>query len=583
VHPHAIKPGKDQEPFWSSIGPKKPFLLLPVGVFGPSDRLSVDRLSISPALFFVDRTEKSVDLIVTIPYLYKFNIDTQKRKGHHPHQMTSKILINAVDPEEVRLAIVKDSRLEEFHIESTAWEILHSSIYKGVITRIEPSLQAVFVDFGAERHGFLQKQEIHSDYYQGPPTNGNVIQNLVKRGQELMVQVTKDPIMKKGAMLTTFISLPGRYAVLMPGSDSRGISRKIEDETERKRLKEIVEKLNLPEGFGIIIRTAGQGCTKTMLAKDVQYLLRLWKSITARAVKAQAPSALYKDRNLAVRSIRDHFTPDIKEILIDDEAVHQEVKNFVQIIAPKQTNIVKLHKSDKPLFTRFQLEDQIATIFDNRVTLKSGGSVVLERTEALVAIDVNSGKGTQKKNVEETALMTNLEAAAEIARQLQIRDLGGLIVVDFIDMREQKHRNQVEKTLRASMKQDRARVKIGKISKFGLLELSRQRLRPSIDYGSMETCSHCCGKGQVSSAESLGLSFLRKLKLDTLKADIYQVTAQLPAPVATYLLNRKRRELSDLEGKRSIGITIIGRDDLIPGQMEVVYDKKTKAVETPPI
>ncbi len=497
--------------------------------------------------------------------------------------MTSKILINAVDPEEVRLAIVKDSRLEEFHIESTAWEILHSSIYKGVITRIEPSLQAVFVDFGADRHGFLQKQEIHSDYFQGPPANGNTIQNLVKRGQELMVQVTKDPIMKKGAMLTTFISLPGRYAVLMPGSDSRGISRKIEEETERNRLKEIVEKLDLPDGFGIIIRTAGQGCTKTMLAKDIQYLLRLWKSITARAVKAQAPSALYKDRNLAVRSIRDHFTPDIKEILIDDEAVHQEVKSFVQIIAPKQTNIVKLHKSDKPLFTRFQLEDQIATIFDNRVTLKSGGSVVLERTEALVAIDVNSGKGTQKKNVEETALMTNLEAAAEIARQLRIRDLGGLIVVDFIDMREQKHRSQVEKTLRAGMKQDRARVKIGKISKFGLLELSRQRLRPSIDFGSMETCSRCGGKGQVSSTESLGLSFLRKLKLDTLKGDILQVTAQLPAPVATYLLNRKRKELSDLEGKRAIGVTIIARDDMIPGQMEVAYDKKTKTVETPPI
>ncbi|BBO89013.1 Rne/Rng family ribonuclease [Desulfosarcina ovata] len=496
--------------------------------------------------------------------------------------MTSKILINAVDPEEVRLAIVKESRLEEFHIESAAREILHSSVYKGVITRIEPSLQAVFVDFGAERHGFLQKQEIHSDYFQDPPATGNSIQNLVRRGQELVVQVTKDPIMKKGAMLTTFISLPGRYAVLMPGSSSRGISRKIEDETERKRLKEIVDKLNLPEGFGIIIRTAGMGCTKTMLSKDVQYLLRLWNNITSMAVNAPAPSALYKDRNLAVRSIRDHFTPDIKEILIDDEAVHQEVKNFVKIISPKQTGIVKLHKSDKPIFTRFQLEDQIATIFNNRVTLKSGGSVVLERTEALVAIDVNSGKGTQKKNIEETALMTDLEAAAEIARQLRIRDLGGLIVIDFIDMREQKHRNQVEKALRTAMKQDRARVKIGKISKFGLLELSRQRLRPSIDFGSMQTCTHCGGKGQVPSAESLGLSFLRKLKLDTLKEDVRQVSARLPAAVANYLLNRKRKELNDLESKRDVIITIVARDDLIPGQVEVTYDKKTKAVENPP-
>jgi ribonuclease E len=570
VIPHAIKPRKDQER--KSAHPTQQ----------SQGRAAQNRPAFGfcrPA-FFTIGPKNSVDLPVTILYLYKFNIITQKY-GWYRQRMTSKILINAVDPEEVRLAIVKDSRLEEFHIESAAREILHSSIYKGVITRIEPSLQAVFVEFGVERHGFLQKQEIHSDYFQGPPTNGNTIQNLVKRGQELMVQVTKDPIMKKGAMLTTFISLPGRYAVLMPGSDSRGISRKIEDETERKRLKEIVEKLNLPDGFGIIIRTAGQGCTKTMLAKDVQYLLRLWKNITARAVKAPAPSALYKDRNLAVRSIRDHFTPDIKEILIDDEAVFQEVKSFVHIIAPKQTNIVKLHKSDKPIFTRFQLEDQIATIFNNRVTLKSGGSVVLERTEALVAIDVNSGKGTQKKNIEETAVMTNLEAAAEIARQLRIRDLGGLIVVDFIDMREQKHRNQIEKTLRASMKQDRARVKIGKISKFGLLELSRQRLRPSIDFGSMETCSRCGGKGQVPSAESLGLRFLRKLKLDTLKADNQQVAAQLPSAVATYLLNRKRKELSDLEDNRAIRITIFSRDDLIPGQMEVVYDKKNKAADNP--
>jgi ribonuclease E len=496
--------------------------------------------------------------------------------------MTSKILINAVDPEEVRLAIVKDNRLEEFHIESAAHEILHSSIYKGVITRVEPSLQAVFIDFGAERHGFLQKQEIHSDYYQNAPNNGKSIQNLVKRGQELMVQVTKDPIMKKGAMLTTFISLPGRYAVLMPGSNNRGISRKIEDEGERKRLKEIVDNLNLPDGFGIIIRTAGMGCTKTKLSKDVQYLLRLWKNITAKAIKAEAPAALYKDRNLAVRSIRDHFTPDIKEILIDDASVHQEVKNFVHIIAPKQTGIVKRHKSDKPIFTRFQLEDQIATIFNNRVKLKSGGSIVLERTEALVAIDVNSGKGTQKKNIEETAVMTNLEAAEEVARQLRIRDLGGLIVVDFIDMREQKNRSQVEKRLRAEMKQDRARVKLGKISKFGLLELSRQRLRPSIDFGSMETCSHCGGKGQIPSVNRWGSTFLRKLKLHTLKTDVQHVNAQLPPPVADYLLNRKRRELSDLESKRAVGITIVADNDLVPGQMAVTYDKKPKPSDSQP-
>lgn len=495
--------------------------------------------------------------------------------------MTSKILINAVDPEEVRLALVKDSHLEEFHIESASREILHSSVYKGVITRIEPSLQAVFVDFGAERHGFLQKQEIHSDYFQDPPAPGNntSIQHLVKRGQELVVQVTKDPFMKKGAMLTTFISLPGRCAVLMPGTTTRGISRKIEDEEERTRLKEIVDKLELPEGFGLIIRTAGMGSTKTTISKDVQYLKRLWDNISELARTAPAPSALYKDRNLAVRSVRDHFSPDIKEILIDDALVYQEVKNFVKIISPKQISIVKLHKSDKPIFTRFQLEDQIATLFNNRVTLKSGGSIVLERTEALVAIDVNSGKGTQKKNIEDTALMTNLEAAAEIARQLRIRDLGGLVVIDFIDMREQKHRNQVEKALRTAMKQDRARVKIGKISKFGLLEISRQRLRPSIDFGSMQTCDHCGGKGQVPSVESLGLGVLRKLKLDAIKEDVRQVTVHLPGAVADYLLNRKRRELSELETRQSVVITVVSRTDMVPGQSEITCEKKSKGAE----
>ena len=303
--------------------------------------------------------------------------------------MSSKILINAIDPEECRIAKVKGIKLEEFHIESSGRESIHGNIYKAVISRIEPSLQAAFVDFGAERHGFLQKHEIHSDYFQDNLSKDRSILKMVKRGQELLVQVTKDPFMKKGAMLTTYISLPGRYIVLMPGSDNRGISRKIEDEEERNRLKSIVGSLKLPEGFGIIVRTVGINCTKTQMTKDLNYLLRLWRNIKKNVTKVKAPVLLYKEQNLAVRSIRDHFTHDVTEILIDDDAVYHEVKDFVKIIAPKHKKIVKLYKGDRPIFTKYQLEDQISSIYASHVKLKSGGTLVIAQTEALVSIDVN--------------------------------------------------------------------------------------------------------------------------------------------------------------------------------------------------
>ncbi len=348
--------------------------------------------------------------------------------------MSSKILINGVDPEECRIAKVIDSHLTEFHIESTTREITHGNIYKGIVYRIEPSLQAVFVDYGTERHGFLQKHEIHSDYFQDNHSGERSIHKIIKRGQELIVQIAKDPFMKKGAMLSTYISLPGRYIVLMPGSTNRGISRKIEDEDKRNRLKDIINNLKLPEEFGIIVRTVGKNCTKALISKDLRYLLRLWKNIKNEAIKEKAPSLLYKERNLSVRSIRDYFTPDVNEILIDNTEIYREVKDFLHIISPKHTKIVKLYKGPKPIFTKHQLEEQIATIFESRVNLKSGGSIVLQQTEALVAIDVNSGKATQKKSIEHTALMTNLEAVEEITRQLRLRDLGGLIVIDFIDM-----------------------------------------------------------------------------------------------------------------------------------------------------
>lgn len=486
--------------------------------------------------------------------------------------MSKKILINAVDSEECRIASVIDNKLEEFQIESAAREITQGNVYKGIVTRIEPSLQAAFVDYGVERHGFLQLHEIHSDYFQDNHAMDRSIRHKVKRGQELVVQVVKDPIMKKGAMLTTFISLAGRYLVLMPGSKNRGISRKIETEEERQRLKEIIAKLKVPEEFGLILRTAGSGGTKSMVSKDVRYLMRLWKTIQKKAVRENAPALLYKERNLSVRSIRDYLASDVKEILIDDETIFQQVKDFVKIISPKSTNIVRLYQEDQPIFTKHHIEEQITSIFESRVKLKSGGSIVIEQTEALVAIDVNSGKATHQKSIEQTALQTNLEAAEEICRQLRIRDLGGLIVVDFIDMKEAKHKLEVEKTMKVQLQKDKARAKIGKLSRFGLMEISRQRIRPTIEFGSFVPCAHCGGKGLTPSTETLSLRFLRQLRMESSKQEISRVTGIVPLAVADYLLNKKRKEIFELEIRHEVSIRIEGDAGMAPGDSNIVCE-----------
>ncbi len=486
--------------------------------------------------------------------------------------MTIKILINAINSEECRVAKIKNGKLDEFHIESAARESTHGNIYKGIISRIEPSLQAVFVDYGAERHGFLQKHEIHPDYFLEDDTPERSIQHLVKRGQEVMVQVTKDPTPRKGGMLTTYISLPGRYIVLMPGSETGGISRKIEDEDERTRLKEIMSQMTIPQGFGAIIRTAGASSNKTSILNDLKYLLRLWKNIKDSVMREKTPALLYKERNLPLRSIRDYLTPDVSEILIDNPVVYREVKDFINIISPKHSKIVRLFKDDAPLFSKFELEDQISSIFENRVTLKSGGSIVIEQTEALVSIDVNSGKSTHEKSIEQTAFQTDLEAAEEISRQLRLRDLGGLIVIDFIDMKDAKHRSQVERGLREHVKDDKARTKVGKISKFGLLEMSRQRIRPSIEFASFQPCRYCQGKGLIPSTESFALSFLRKLSLETSKERVTGVKGTVPVEVADYLLNRKRKDIVDLEMRREVRIDIEGDPSMVPGESRIVCE-----------
>jgi ribonuclease E len=494
---------------------------------------------------------------------------TQQKEPH-------KILINAVDPEECRIALVKGGHLENFDIETAAGAITRGNIYKGVVMRVEPSLQAAFVDYGAERNGFLQQDDIHSDYYADKPSADKKralnIRHLIERGQELLVQVTKEPIANKGALLTTYISLPGRYAVLMPGGKTSGISRKVENEQERHRLKGIIDSIEIPEGFGTIVRTAGQHQKKREIAKDIRYLLRLWKNIKKQGISKSAPCLLYKERHLAIRVVRDHFDTEVREILIDDKHVYRDVKDFMRIISPRHTKIVKLYKDPQPIFSKHQIEDQITSIFASTVPLKSGGHIVINPTEALVAIDVNSGKARRKGSMEETAYSSNLEAAAEIARQLRLRDLGGLVVIDFIDMRDRKHNLAVEKAMKEHTRIDKARINIGKISKFGLMELARQRIAASVEYGSFMPCPHCQGRGLVPSAERLALEFLRRLRSETLKENITQVQGIVPSNVANYLLNKKRKEILDVEMERSMTITIQGDPVMQPGESRIVCE-----------
>ncbi len=486
--------------------------------------------------------------------------------------MTRKILINALDPDENRIATIKDNKLEQFHIDTRAKKVTQGNIYKAIVTSVAPSLQAVFVDYGAEKNGFLQIHEIHSDYFLDNESGKKRPSSLIKKGQQLIVQIIKDPIAHKGAMLTTYISLPGRLVVLMPGNSTKGVSRQIDDEKERKRLSAIAGKLKIPEGFGLIIRTVGKDSNKTMLTNDLKYLMRIWKNIDKKAIKQKAPSLLYQEQNLTVRTLRDYYTNDIKEILIDDQTVFKEVKDFISIIAPKSTKKVKKYNAEKPIFTKHQLEEQIASIYKKKVGLPSGGELVIDQTEALVAIDVNSGKSTKKKNIEETAFHTNLEAAEEIGRQLRLRDLGGLIVVDFIDMREKKHKSEITKKLKSNLKTDKAKTKVGGLSQFGLLEMSRQRLRPAITFGSFETCTACNGRGQIPSIKSQTTALLRQISLKSIKKEVTELVGIVPQEVASYLLNKKRDELLNIETKHNVVISIEGDIKTKAGESKIIIN-----------
>ena len=492
-----------------------------------------------------------------------------------------RMLINATQSEELRVALVDGQQLYDLDIESPGHEQKKSNIYKAKITRIEPSLEAAFVDYGADRHGFLPMKEIAREYFpkgysfQGRPN----IKEVLREGQEVIVQIDKEERGQKGAALTTFISLAGSYLVLMPNNPrAGGISRRIEGD-ERTDLKTSLSKLTLPKGMGLIVRTAGVGKEYDELEWDLNVLLHHWNAISEAGASRPAPFLIHQETNVILRAIRDYLRRDIGEVLIDRPKIFESVKKHIEVVRPDFLSKVKLYSNDVPLFTHYQIETQIETAFQREVRLPSGGSIVIDPTEAMTSIDINSARATKGSDIEETAFNTNLEAAEEIARQLRLRDLGGLVVIDFIDMTPVRHQREVENRMRDAVKQDRARIQLGRISRFGLLEMSRQRLRPSIGEISQSVCPRCSGTGHVRGVESLALSILRLMEEEAIKDNTQQVQAQVPVPVATYLLNEKRRSVFHIEKQHSVNILIIPNPNMVTPQYEVIRVRNDEGIE----
>ncbi|MCI4566450.1 Rne/Rng family ribonuclease [Lysobacter sp. CFH 32150] len=491
-----------------------------------------------------------------------------------------RMLINATQAEELRVATVDGQTLYDIDIEQPSKEQKKSNIYKGRITRLEPSLEAAFVEYGGERHGFLPLKEISRDYFQaGVDHNKASLRELLREGQEIVVQVDKEERGNKGAALTTFISLAGRYMVLMPNSPTAGgVSRRIEGD-DRAALKEAMDKLAIPDDMGVIIRTAGVGRDAEELQWDLDYLLQVWKAIAEAALTKPAPFLIYQESRLIIRALRDYMRGDIGEILVDTPEMYEEAREFVQQVMPHNLRKLKHYTDDTPLFNRFQIESQIEGAYERTVRLPSGGALVIDQTEALTAIDVNSARATKGGDIEETAFHTNMEAAEEVARQLRLRDLGGLVVIDFIDMGSNKHQRDVENKLQNALKYDRARVQIGRISRFGLLEMSRQRLRPSLGEASQLVCPRCDGHGRMRSVESLSLSILRVAEEHAMKENTGQVLVQAPTEIANYLLNEKRRALGEIEQRHDAPIVIVADDQLETPHYEVTRIRENELGE----
>jgi len=528
--------------------------------------------------------------------------------------MKKEILINVAQPEECRIAIVEDGHLEELYIERASQDNYVGNIYKGKVVNLEPSIQAAFVDFGVGRNGFLHISDIEPQYFRqggydpervsgdrnaldlddedddlGPPRERRdrpgdrgrssrsssrprfkpPIQEIFRRGDEVLVQVIKEGIGTKGPTLSTYISIPGRYLVLMPALGRIGVSRKIEDDDDRRRLRDALLDLNPPKGLGFIVRTAGQGRTRRDLSRDLAYLLRLWKVIVRRIKTKPAPVDIYEESDMIIRTIRDIFTADVDAIYIDEPSAYERAREFLRLVMPRHVNRLKLYEGREPLFHRYKLEQEIASIHRREVPLKGGGSIVIDSTEALVAIDVNSGNFRTDDSAEETAYQLNLAAAKEIARQLRLRDLGGVIVNDFIDMRKERHRRNVERALRDAMRRDRARTRILRTSPFGLIEMTRQRVRPSLKRSVFADCPCCSGRGVVKTDESMAIEVIRLLMLASQNPEVARVNVQVNDKVAAYLNNRKRRELSALEEEGSMHVQILGMEDAFPEFLEI--------------
>ncbi|WP_115718612.1 ribonuclease E [Gallaecimonas mangrovi] len=494
-----------------------------------------------------------------------------------------RMLINATQAEELRVALVDGQKLYDLDIEHPGHEQKKANIYKGKITRVEPSLEAAFVDYGAERHGFLPLKEIARDYFiDGAKISGRPnIKDVVKEGQEVIVQIDKEERGNKGAALTTFLSLAGSYLVLMPNNPrAGGISRRIEGD-ERTQLKEALSSLQLPDGMGLIVRTAGVGKSAEELKWDLDVLLHHWQAVQEAAASRPAPFLIHQESNVIVRAIRDYLRRDVGEIVIDHTRVFEQVKNHIQTMRPDFLNRVKQYKGEIPLFNYYQIESQIESAFEREVRLPSGGSIVIDTTEALTAIDINSSRATKGGDIEETALNTNLEAADEIARQLRLRDLGGLVVIDFIDMTPARHQREVENRLSEAVRADRARVQLGRISRFGLMEMSRQRLRPSLGDASNHVCPRCVGTGFIRSTESLALSILRLIEEESLKDNTAQVEAQVPVSVAAYLLNEKRGAIRFIEQRHDVRVFIVPNPHLETPHYEVIRHREDDEIEDP--
>ena len=476
-----------------------------------------------------------------------------------------RMLINATQPEELRVAIVDGQQLYNLDIETPGREQKKANIYKGTITRVEPSLEAAFVDYGSERHGFLPLKEIARGYFkQDAPKPGTraSIKDLIREGQQVVVQIDKEERGNKGAALTTFVSLAGRYLVLMPNNPrAGGVSRRIEG-ADRSELREALSQLTLPEDMGLIVRTAGVGRSTEELQWDLDYLLKLWEAIKVSGESRKAPFLIYQESDVIIRSIRDHLRADIGEIVVDDAKFYRNAEEFMQQVMPHNLKKLRLYQDEVPLFTRYQIESQIESVFQREVRLPSGGSLVIDHGEALTSIDINSARATKGADIEETALNTNLEAADEIARQLRLRDLGGLFVIDFIDMTPAKNQREVENRLRDALKNDRARVQVARISRFGLLEMSRQRLRPSLGESSQHVCPRCKGQGTIRGVESLALSVLRIVEEEAMKESTARLVAQLPVDVATFLLNEKRRTILQIEQRQKVDVVLIPNQHL---------------------